>query len=50
MIWWFVILGISILVVVSVAFTIYMRVRRQMKRSALHRAETGGVDHSSPEV
>jgi hypothetical protein len=50
MLWWFLILGVSILVVMSVALRIYMRVRRQMKRSALHSAETDVVDHSSPEV
>jgi preprotein translocase subunit YajC len=49
MLWWFLILGVSIAVVVSVALTIYMRVRRQMKRSAAHKAEADGVDHSSPE-
>ncbi len=46
MLWWFLILGVSTVVVVSVALTIYMRVRRQMKRSAAHKAETEGVDHS----
>jgi hypothetical protein len=35
-------------VVVSVALTIYMRVRRQMKRSVAHKAELDGHDHSSP--
>jgi len=37
-------------VVVSVALTIYMRVRRQMKRSAARKANPDGLDHSSPEV
>jgi preprotein translocase subunit YajC len=46
MLWWFLILGVSIVVVVSVALTIYMRVRRQMKRSTAHKAETDGLDHS----
>ena len=50
MLWWFLILGVSIAVVVSVALTIYVRVRRQMKRSAAHKAETDGLDGSSPEV
>jgi preprotein translocase subunit YajC len=49
MLWWFLILAVSTVVVVSVALTIYMRVRRQMKRSAAHRAELEGLDHSSPE-
>jgi len=35
-------------VVVSVALSLYMRVRRQMKRAATHRAEGDGLDHSSP--
>jgi hypothetical protein len=50
MLWWFLILGVSIAVVVSVTLTIYMRVRRQMKSAATRRAETDVVDHSSPEV
>jgi len=45
MLWWFLILAISIAAIVSVALTIYMRVRRQMKRAAAHPA-----DHSSPEA
>src|ERR1035441_3471515 len=48
MLWWFLILGVSAAVVVSVAFALYMRVRRQMKRAAAHRAELDGLDHSSP--
>src|SRR6267143_6766479 len=48
MLWWFLILGVSTLVVVSVALTLYMRVRRQMKLSAAHRAELDGLDHLSP--
>jgi hypothetical protein len=48
MLWWFLILGVSSAVVVSVALTLYMRVRRQMKRSAAHRAELDARDHSSP--
>jgi hypothetical protein len=49
MLWWFLILGISAVVVVSVALTLYMRVRRQMKDSAARRAERDAVNHSSPE-
>ncbi|SPE43769.1 exported hypothetical protein [Candidatus Sulfotelmatobacter sp. SbA7] len=48
MLWWFFVLGISVAVVVSVALTLYMRVRRQMKRSAAHSAELDGLDHSPP--
>lgn len=50
MLWWFLILGFSTVVVVSVGLTIYMRVRRQMKRTAAHRAELDGLDHSSPKA
>jgi hypothetical protein len=50
MLWWFLILGVSTAVVVSVAVTLYMRVRRQMKRSAARRAELDTLDHSSPEA
>jgi len=50
MLWWFLILGVSIAVVVSVTLTIYMRVRRQMKRSGAHKAEHDGLDHPSPEA
>jgi len=49
MLWWFLILGVSTAVVVSVTLTLYMRVRRQMKRTAAHRADFDGLDHSSPE-
>jgi hypothetical protein len=50
MLWWFLILGVSTVVVVSVALSLYMRVRRQMKRSAAQRAERDGLDHSPPEA
>ncbi|HSZ64034.1 MAG TPA: hypothetical protein VK828_19710 [Terriglobales bacterium] len=49
MLWWFLILGVSTAVVVLVALTIYMRVRRQMKRTAAHKGELDALDHSSPE-
>jgi hypothetical protein len=48
MLWWFLILGVSAVVVVSVALSLYMRVRRQMKRTAAQRAELDGLDHTSP--
>jgi hypothetical protein len=48
MLWWFLILGLSAAVVVSVALSLYVRVRRQMKLSAAHRAEHDGLDHSLP--
>jgi hypothetical protein len=50
MLWWFLILGVSTAVVVSVAITLYVRVRRQMKRAADRRAELDALDHSSPEA
>jgi preprotein translocase subunit YajC len=49
MLWWFLILGVSTAVVVSVALALYMQVRRQMKRSAAHKAKLDRFDHSSPE-
>jgi len=40
MIWWFLILGVSTLVVVCVAIALYMRLRRHLQ--AAHAAEKGG--------
>jgi len=34
MLWWFLILAVSAAVVVLVAISLYLRVRRQMKRSS----------------
>ncbi len=48
MLWWFLILGVSVVVVVSAVLTLYVRVRRQMKRAAAHTAELDGLNHSSP--
>ena len=48
MLWWFLILGVSAAVVVSVALTLYMRVRKQMKRAAANRADLDGLDQSVP--
>jgi len=50
MLWWFLILAVSTAVVVLVALTIYMRVRRQMKRAAAYKEEFDHRDHSSPEA
>ena len=47
MLWWFLILGVSLVLVVSVAVSLYMRVRGQMKASAALRAESDGPDHGS---
>ena len=40
MIWWFLILGVSTLVVVCVAIALYMRLRRHLQ--AAHAAQEGG--------
>jgi hypothetical protein len=48
MLWWFLILGFSAVVVVLVATTLFIRVRRQMKNmknSTTHRADLNAVDH-----
>jgi hypothetical protein len=50
MLWWFLILGVSIAVVVSVAVSIFVRVRRQMKSSpASQKPELGGLGEHPPE-
>ena len=41
MIWWFLILGMSTLVVVCVAIALYMRLRRHLKAS--HAAQEGSI-------
>jgi len=41
MIWWFLILGVSTLVVVCVAIALYMRLRRHLQRA--HAAHDGTV-------
>jgi len=40
MLWWFLILGVSTAAVVSVAISLYLRVRRHMKQSAANPAES----------
>jgi hypothetical protein len=40
MLWWFVILGISSALVVSVAVSLYMRVRQQMKNASALKPES----------
>ncbi len=42
MLWWFLILGVSLVLVVSVAVSLYMRVRRQMSDSAALKANPDG--------
>jgi len=50
MLWWFLILGASSVVVVSVAVVLYLRVRRQMKGPAAdpHKAADDQTQPSSP--
>jgi hypothetical protein len=51
MIWWFLILGMSTLVVVCVAIALYMRLRRHLKAAhaardeAGHERKTDGIQH-----
>ena len=45
MIWWFLILGVSTLVVVCVAIALYMRLRRHLRTAhALHDGASHEVD------
>jgi hypothetical protein len=48
MIWWFLILGISTLVVVCVAIALYMRLRRHLQAANTHREETGSEVEREP--
>jgi hypothetical protein len=50
MIWWFLILGVSTLVVVCVAIALYMRLRRHLRQ--VHAAEAAhgeDVGHHAPD-
>ena len=47
MIWWFLILGISMVVVISVATTLYMRGRRQMKLAATLGSDSESANQSA---
>jgi hypothetical protein len=47
MLWWFLILGVSFVLIVSVAISLYMRVRRQMKHLADMKPESNGLDQDS---
>jgi lipopolysaccharide export LptBFGC system permease protein LptF len=48
MIWWFIVLGFSALVVVCVAIAIYLRIRRHLKTSAATGGNgNDGTDHES---
>jgi hypothetical protein len=48
MLWWFLILGVSAVVVVSVGLTLYMRVRKQIKRASANRADLDSLDQPLP--
>jgi len=46
MIWWFLILGVSTLVVVCVAIALYMRLRRHLQAShAAHEERSSEMEH-----
>ena len=47
MIWWFLILGVSTLVVVCVAIALYLRLRRHLQRRSL--ARRGPLSEVEPE-
>ncbi len=47
MIWWFLILGVSTLVVVCVAIALYMRLRRHLRRT--HAAPDGTSNEAERE-
>jgi membrane protein required for beta-lactamase induction len=48
MIWWFLILGVSTLVVVCVAIALYMRLRRHLQ--AAHAAREGSSSEPSASI
>ena len=46
MIWWFLILGVSTLVVVCVAIALYVHLRRHLQKAhASHEGTSGEVEH-----
>jgi hypothetical protein len=47
MLWWFLILGVSLVLVVSAVVSLYMRVRRQMSDSAALKADPDGLADDS---
>jgi hypothetical protein len=50
MIWWFLILGVSTLVVVCVAIALYMRLRRHLRQvHAAEAAHGGDADRHPPD-
>jgi hypothetical protein len=47
MLWWFLILGVSLVLVVSAVVSLYMRVSRQMSDSAALKADSDGLADDS---
>jgi hypothetical protein len=45
MIWWFLILGVSTLVVVCVAIALFMRLRRHTESARISRRNPEQIDH-----
>jgi hypothetical protein len=45
MIWWFLILGVSTLVVVCVAIALYVHLRRHLQKAHTHDAPSGAAEH-----
>jgi len=51
MIWWFLILGVSTLVVVCVAIALYVRLRRHLQAAhATQRADTSEMERKSGSI
>jgi membrane protein required for beta-lactamase induction len=48
MIWWFLILGVSTLVVVCVAIALYVRLRRHLQLAHAARDGSSSDDHERP--
>ena len=51
MIWWFLVLGVSTLVVVCVAIALYMRLRRHLRKAqALHDGNASEVERRADTI
>ena len=48
MLWWFLILGASAVVIVVVGLLLYVQVRRQMKRPAATKTHVDDMDQTPP--
>jgi hypothetical protein len=49
MIWWFLILGVSTLVVVCVAIAIYLHLRRNLQKTHAHDGTVDEAEHEAPD-